>query len=194
MNASRDIFAGLIDQQREPMIRTTFTLTPDAITALQWLQDELGVQTKDIADIALCNKEPNGSPGKENPCIDDILVLISEASGTGKDNFTERKNLSLHKHSVDTLNQLVRHYEIPRDVFVNQMILHARECLETTLQQRIEDRRKLALALEGWIRDAENLLPALASKLSENDACRELAESIVQNAKVDCDDLCTKFL
>lgn len=193
MQSSKEIFAGLIDRAREPVIRTTFMLSRDAVNALQWMSDELDVQIRDVAHLALCNNEQSPVHSASGTCVEEILDRITNSAAPDRTDYTERRNLSLRQDTVDTLNGLARKHEIARDVLINHMILYARECLAEMVRERDEERQAVMAELDHWLQYADKVLDRVSSALNDTDPCRIAIENFVTRTRDEFSSLCSDY-
>lgn len=175
MNDSQALFHDLLDQRRDPLVRTTFTLSAEAVEALRWLQDELDVQPKDIADLIFCERPEFAGVPDASSCIDDILAHAT-AADSDRARCNQRKNLSLRKPALDALNELTRSHGIARDVFVSHMILHASSCLRDAMAERDRARSVLIESVDRWQESGVSTLRDSLDALPETDSCRQEVE------------------
>ncbi|MCB2200452.1 hypothetical protein KQI63_13675 [bacterium] len=191
--ATKELFSTLLDQKREPEVRTTFTLTEEAIEALNWLGEEVGVQARDIAELALSDLAPNKIGADSDSCVRDILQRIETTESGDRTAYNQRKNLVLQRSSVQMLNDLSKSHEIPRDTLVNHLILHARGCIESVVIERNSNRQQVLTQVRDWMGQADSILETLQSSLSESDPCRVAIEETLNDSRDRLESLCHEY-
>ena len=141
-------------------VRTTFTLTEQANTAMSWLLAEQGISFMNIVDLLLSEQ---ASPHSDSACMNRIREDNEDS------NPTLRRTLVLSRSANNLLKQLAVATGITRDQLASRIILLAEECVIKLVAERTRHRLSAGLKIREWLSQGEEIAEWLPELLGEKD-------------------------
>ena len=153
-------FAPLLEKRPTATVRTTFTLTEKADTAMSWLLAEQGISFMNIVDLLLSEQASSHS---DSTCLN----IIREDNGDSIP--TVRRTLVLSRSANNLLKQLAVEINITRDQLTSRIIVLAEECVTKLVAERARYRLSAGKKINDWLSQGEEIAEWLPELLGKND-------------------------
>lgn len=165
------------DLRGRQSVRTTFKLSPRCIDALSLLATQLGIKQKSLFDHL----------------IDDTQTLTAiardVASATLKDNRVA-KTYVISRRTLESLEQISRHYQMPRDILVEFSIERIMPLIRE--ERKKHERRKLLMGeLEKLLVNSRDLLQKADTSLERDDPVLEKIFQMYRSINQGCSEIDT---
>lgn len=116
----------LLARRKSLNVRTTFTLSEEAVTAMQELSEDFELTTKDVFEI-ICKAD----------WVDQVAQIISKTDKQ-EPNLVIRKSFVLKSESVNALNKAAAACGIKRDTLTDLLIIQFRKQYEELTKKEVE--------------------------------------------------------
>lgn len=163
------------DLRGRQSVRTTFKLSPRCIEALSLLAAQLGIKQKSLFDHL----------------IDDVQSLKAIARDFESPLMHSNrvpKTYVISRRTLESLEQISRHYQTPRDILVEFSIERIMPLIQEE-RAKHENRKQLLSRLEKLMTDGHSLMEVADAKLDRDDPVFEKILQMYRSIHQGCSDI-----
>ena len=157
-------------------VRTTFSLSAEALAGLEWLVDDRGITKKEVFDD-LCDFWVTLKSLKSAAFQAPLDFYFSTQKSTDTDRV--RKTYVISHKARRTLEKGAKEYGVSRDVLVENLILSAKFLTEAIGKERLSKHKKALEMIENFWTKAEDLESELKDLLGGDDVICERFSLVV---------------
>lgn len=165
------------DLKGRQSVRTTFKLSPRCIDALSLLAAQLGIKQKSLFDHL----------------IDDTQTLKAIARDFQSPEMSANrvpKTYVISRRTLESLDQISRHYQTPRDILVEFSIERIMPLIQEE-RKKHENRKKLMNSLDELLENSRSLLQKADKALDRDDPVLEKVFQICRTINQGCAEINT---
>ena len=157
-------------------VRTTFSLSAEALAGLEWLVDDRGITKKEVFDD-LCDFWVMLKSLKSDAFQAPLDFYFSTQKSTDR----VRKTYVISDKARRTLEKEAKEYGVSRDVLVGSLILIAKSLTEAIEKERLAKHKKALEMIDDFWTKAEDLESELKDLLGSDDVIRERFSGVVMD-------------
>ena len=165
------------DLKGRQSVRTTFKLSPRCIDALSLLAAQLGIKQKSLFDHLIDDTQT-------------LKAIARDFQSPGMRANRVPKTYVISRRTLESLDQISRHYQTPRDILVEFSIERIMPLIQEE-RKKHENRKKLMNSLDELLENSRSLLQKADKALDRDDPVLEKVFQICRTINQGCAEINT---
>lgn len=167
-------FSSLIGKKNGQVCRSSFSLSKEAVGALEVLHDHYQAGFKDIVRLILSDYDEHiKSNYTEGSCLDEILQGML-TNTTRAVELSSKKTLALDNSDLDALNKFCAEKKLNRNQLADSIINFALKCISNMENERVQNRKCSAELIDKWLEKGQKVNSEIAAALVNDEEASNL--------------------